>query len=229
MCGPIALAVAAIGVGMMGAMQSAQAAQAGAQAQAQQTIAVAKNEEILADYNADVVEETADYNNQVIENNIEVIEEARIDSFQRGADAAYEERVNTKRSNALGRAIAGSSGTVADTGTNLNLQVQNKLNGELRALTVMNNAEREAYGYEIDAVNERNRAKGLKYTSEQEAKGIRLGSQINTNNAYTAANNYQYAGALNAQTAIVGGVTRAVGQGYDLFATSARNPYNSKR
>lgn len=229
MCGPIALGIAAIGVGLMGAMQSASAAQSAGQAQAAQTIQVAKNEEVVAEYNAGVVEETADFNDAVIENNIEVLEDARIDAFQRGADGAYEERLNTRRSNALGRAIAGSSGTVADTGTNLDLQIQNKRNGELRALTVMNNAEREAYGIQLDIVNERNRQKGIRYTSDREAEGIRLGSRANMNNAYTAASNYQYAGNLNAQTALVGGVTRAVGQGYDLFSSSLKNPYSGRR
>lgn len=229
MCGPMILGIAAIGVGLMGAMQSASAAQSAGQAQAQQTILTAKNEEVVAEYNAGVVEETANYNNQVIENNIEVLEEARVDSLQRGADAAYEERLNTRRSNALGRAIAGSSGTQADTGTNLDLQIQNKINGEMRALNVMNNAEREAYGYTLDIVNEKNRAKGMKYTSDREAEGIRLGSRANTNNAYNAAANYQYAGNLNAQTALVGGVTRAVGQGYDLFSSSLKNPYSNRR
>lgn len=228
MCPPV-LAVAAVAMTVAAANQAAAAQQAAADAQASQVTYVAENEKILADRNADVVEKVGDYNAEVVENNIEVLEEAAGDSIQRGADAAAEARRQTRQSNAMGRSMAGSSGTLADTGTNLDLQIQNKMEGEITALTVMNNSEREAHGYMIDAVAEENRAKGIRYTSSEDAKGIRAGADVGVANANYAAENYRYAGALNAQTTLVSGYANATSMAYrfsnDIFGSSSMNPF----
>lgn len=231
MCPPV-LAVAAIGMTLAASAQAASAQQAAANAQASQVQYVANNEKVLADRNAQVVENTGEYNAQVVENNIKVLQRAEADSIQRGADSAAEARRQTRQSNAMGRAMAGSSGTVADTGTNLDLQIQNKMEGEITALTVMNGAEREAYGYKLDAIAEENRAKGIRYTSKEDATGIRAGADVGVANASYAAQNYRYAGALNAQTTLVTGFSSAAGMAYryggDIFSGSARNPFGGK-
>lgn len=223
------MAVASIAMGMAASAQAASAQRAAANSQAQQVIYVADNNKKVADYNAEVVENVGDYNATVVENNIDVLENAADDALQRGTDAAAESRLRTKRSNALGRAIQGSSGTQLDTGTNLDLQVQNRMNGEIAALSTMNQAEREAYGYRLDATNEKNRAQGIRYTSTQEAEQIRIGGKLGVANASYAADNYRYAGNLNANTTLISGYANAASQTYDLFASSARNPYSGGR
>lgn len=88
-------------------------------------------------------------NNQRIANfNASIKDREAADSVARGAEGAWKERVQATRANA--RLRANLSG-LADTGTSLQLQGQNAGMGEVNALTVLNNAEREAYGHKMDA------------------------------------------------------------------------------
>lgn len=127
MCSPI-LALA------YGAYAKIQQSSAQAAAETQQ----GQNEQRVDNYNAS------------IENNNAIIQaRAATDAESRGANDAGNVVQKTQQQDAEGRAQQGSSGFLADTGSNLNLVSQNAGTGEENALTVMNNAEREAYGYKI--------------------------------------------------------------------------------
>ena len=222
MCAPV-LAVAAIAVTAASTVYAASAAQASANAQAQQVIYTAQNEAAVADYNADVTENVTDYNVAVAEQNAQVYDQAADDAVERGAQAAADERDFSRRSSARGRAVAASSGTVVDVGTNLQLQLDNVLIGEMNALTAMNNGAREAYGYSLDATAERNRAKGIRYTGDMEAESIRLTGQVGLANARYAASNIQYGGKLEAMGTYLSGAASILQMGYktDIFAGNA--------
>ncbi len=133
MCEPTTLAIAATAVQAFGQIQQ------GAQASA-----------------------TAKANAQIAKNNQTIKEQAAQDAVQRGADNAGEARQKARAANAAFRAKAGSSGFLADTGSNLDIQEQNAGVGEENALTIQNNAEREAYGFKVGAMNDANSATQFK-------------------------------------------------------------------
>lgn len=222
MCGPV-LAVAAIAATAVSTAYSASAAQASANAQANQVVYQAQNEKAVADYNADNVQNVTDYNVDVAEENALVYDQAADDSLERGSRMAAAERDFSRRSSATGRAVAASSGTVVDMGSNLENQGDNALIGEMNALVAMNNAAREAYGYKLDSTAEKNRAKGIAYTGQLEAESIRVNGNVGVANANYSAENIRYGGDLEATGIMINGAAKMVNMAYktDIFAGNA--------
>lgn len=175
-----AIAVAALGLTAFSSYQQSKT-------QAQIIKNNASNQAAVADFNATATKNIGEFNAQQAEADALVFDEASEDSIARGVEAASDVRKQVKRSNARGRAAQGSSGLQVDTGTNLDLVVQNTAFGEMNAETIINNAEREAYGFRKQAASLRDDASGFRYTSGIQSQNIRLGSQVNTSNAiYTA-------------------------------------------
>lgn len=105
---------------------------------------------------------TAKANAQIARTNADIKNKQAADAMQRGADRAAIKREEARAATASLRARAGSTGILADTGTNLDLQEQNAGVGEMNSLTEINNAEREAYGFKIGAMNDLNDAARFK-------------------------------------------------------------------
>lgn len=101
---------------------------------------------------------TAKANQQVQQQNVVLNDRAAVDSEQRGADAAAMERQKAREANASLRVRNAGAGLLTDTGSSGALQDQNTGTGELNALTVANNAEREAYGYRVQSTSASNQA-----------------------------------------------------------------------
>lgn len=224
----VAMSAVSMVAGAQATRYEAAAAQNAGNAQATHVETVAQNENVAAEYNATAVENTAKYNQEVIENNIKVLRVAEQDALVRGTSAAAEERFAGRASNAEGRVAISSSGFKADTGSNLKLVLQNTRNAQMRSMMVMNDAEREAYGIRLDMTEAENQKRAIGYDAKLQAEQIRLGSTINKANAASSAANYRYAGNLNAQTALVSGTVRGLGQAADLFGGGGlKNPYRS--
>lgn len=166
-----------------------------ASAQAKSMVATAQNNQKIADYNAKVQEQNAEYQKK-----------AGVDALQRGADEASDARTRYKQATATARATAAGQGLLADTGTPGDLQDQNTTFGELNVLTARNNAEREAYGYNVKAND---------FLSE--ANNLRLQGQVGVNNAQYGAAVTRSNGLLNATSTLVTGGANA----YDKYITSA--------
>lgn len=217
MCDPVSIAVAAVATTVVSTVATANAQKAAANAQANQVQYQAQNEAAVNEWNAQATENITDFNESIAEENAKMFESAAVDAIQRGsADAAFE-RDFAKRGIATARAVQGAGGTVVDTGTNLDIVALNKQIGEMNALTVMNNAEREAYGYEVEATRERNRAKGIRYQGDLEAENIRLNSKVGLLNAEAGADNLRYSGRLNARSTLIQGTAQTIGAGRSLF------------
>lgn len=122
--------------------------------------------------------ETADYNAKVAEN-------AALDAQQRGAVAASEHQQKVRRMIATQAATASANGLLANTGTPLDIITDTAGMGKLDALRMLNNAGREAQGY------------------DQQSTLLK----IQGDNALTA-------GQLNAGAAIIGGTASAVDNFY---------------
>lgn len=131
MCEPTTLAIASIGASVIGTGMSAYGSmQQGkaAQSQANYQAAVARNNKIIADRQAD-------------------------DAIKRGSveEAAYRRQVSQLAGRQ--RATLAANGVVVDQGSALDITEDTAEYGELDALTIRSNAEREAYGYRVQGQN----------------------------------------------------------------------------
>lgn len=126
------------------------------------------------------IEVTAKNNAKIAEFNAQGQEIAGEDAIRRGAADAGVIRDNVRKANATGAARMAGSGLIANTGTNLDILSQNAGNGEFNALTVMNNAEREAYGYKSNA-------QSLRFGSTVDLANSKYQSKVTKNNGLLSA------------------------------------------
>lgn len=94
-----------------------------------------------------------DYNAAVARNNQIVAEQQAADAQRRGEVAETEQRRKVRMLAGTQRAALAASGVQLDQGTALDILGDTAAMGELDALTIRNNAEREAYGYRVQGVN----------------------------------------------------------------------------
>ena len=174
----------------------------------------AKSQAQSIDYTAQSNRSAAEYNAQVQENNAIVQDRAAQDARARGAESAATKREIARKANATGRARSASSGLLVDEGNYGDIQDQNVVTGELDALTTMNNAEREAYGYNVNASNARTQAKNIRYQAD-----------LGLNNASYQSSVVQQNGLLTAGTTVLSG---AVNYGKSAFPpTPTYTPYQN--
>lgn len=97
------------------------------------------------------------------------------DALQRGEIESDEQRQQTGQ--LIGAQRAGFAGNGIDVNSGSAGQVQNDSAalGELDALTLANNAAREAYGYRVQAQDQRQQGKLAKYQGKMNAVGSILG------------------------------------------------------
>ena len=169
MCDPVSMAVIGGGMAVMSSYQQYQQA---------------KSEKEMADYSA-----------KVSDQNAKIREQQALDAQNIGADNASAARQRWQRANATLRAVAGSGGVNPDTGTFGDLQDQNIITGETDVQTVLNNAQREAWGFKTEATNFRNDAALSRYKGKSA----------------------MYNGMLKAGTTLVTGL----GNAYGSYASSA--------
>ncbi|GFE61924.1 hypothetical protein [Geobacter sp. AOG2] len=112
--------------------------------------------------------EVADYNAKVAEN-------AARDANERGAIAAAEQRTKARQVIARQNAAMSAGGVDASTGTPLDLQTETAGVGELDALRVVNNAQRQAAGYKAQAGLEQFRGNAARTAGYFGAAGSILG------------------------------------------------------
>jgi len=129
--------------------------------------------------------ETADYNAKVQQN-------SALDAEQRGAQAAMEHQDKVRRLIGTQIADTASNGMMTNTGASLNILTDTAGFGKLDALKLLNNAGRQAQGYNDQA--------GL--------------LKVQGDNASTA-------GSLNGSAAVLGGVSSGISGFYSTKAAIA--------
>jgi hypothetical protein len=112
---------------------------------------------------------TANYNAEINNRNAEAADKAALDATQRGADEAAQVKERARRIAASQRAGAAGGGVSVDSGSALDLLTETAGMGELDALTTLNNAQREAYGFKSQATNQRMQAGAQKLQGDQAA------------------------------------------------------------
>ena len=112
---------------------------------------------------------------QAADYNAKMMEQSAQDTIQRGADSAAEHRQKVKKmisSQVVGYA---ASGVDPNTGTPLDVGVETAGMGELDALRIVNNAQREAWGLNTQASLVRYRGKMAGRAGTMNAVGSILG------------------------------------------------------
>lgn len=107
---------------------------------------VAANNAITAGYNADIQERAAS------------------DAEARGRIEEQQQRLRVKQAIGQQRSALAASGVQVDTGSALDVVADTSMFGEMDALTIRSNAEREAYGNRVNAFNYR--AQGQNFMAE---------------------------------------------------------------
>ncbi|QND53459.1 hypothetical protein HB779_17360 [Phyllobacterium sp. 628] len=95
------------------------------------------------------------YNAQVADMNAQLSDRRAKDALERGAQEEQKKRQEVARINGAQTAAMAANGVDLTFGSPLDTLVDTATLGELDALTIRTNANREAYDYRVDAVNKR--------------------------------------------------------------------------
>jgi type II secretory pathway component PulM len=126
-------------------------------------------------FNAYSSMEKGKYLDKVSKQNAAMSNQAADDALARGAVKADEQRITTQEVIGTQRAGFAANGIDVNSGSAGQVQNDSAALGELDALTIMNNAAREAYGYQVQAIDQRQQGKLAKYAGKMEAIGSILG------------------------------------------------------
>ena len=104
--------------------------------------------------NARAQQQQYDYQAQVNENNKQVAEWQAQDAIERGEVKEKQHRTKVDQLKGRQRSVLAASGVVVDDGSALDVLGDTAELGELDALTIRSNADREAYDYTVAGMNE---------------------------------------------------------------------------
>lgn len=121
------------------------------------------------------------------EKNAAFAEDAAEDAIVRGELNADEQRKKTQQTIGSQRTAFAGNGIDVNSGTAAIVQQDAAELGELDALTISNNAAREAYGYKVQASNDRTNAQYATANAESSAFGSLLGGASSAAGSYYGA------------------------------------------
>jgi hypothetical protein len=140
----------------------------------------------------------ADQQAAALRQNAFYLNQSAQDAKVRGIIDSDQARVQTQQAIGTQRAAMASNGGMVDEGSNAIIQQDTAQLGELDALTISNNAAREAYGFQVQAQDNLKTAKNLQ---KQAKKGV--------------------------LTSMLGGAIGGIGNGADLFGGGSTAPGTS--
>lgn len=113
-----------------------------------------------------------------LDRNAQFLSNAAADARKRGAYEADWQRVQTQSLIGSQRAAQAANGGLVDQDTNAIITQDTAQLGELDALTIANNAAREAYGYEVEASDARLTASNLRKQGKRAMTSSLLGGAL---------------------------------------------------
>jgi hypothetical protein len=119
------------------------------------------------------------YAKSVEQRNAELARLESTDALERGQIAEQRERLATRQRIGTSRAALAAQGIDVSMGSAADVQATEAAIGELDALTIRNNAAREAWGYQVEAEFATTRGNMAAFAGNQEAAGYRAES-LNT-------------------------------------------------
>jgi hypothetical protein len=123
---------------------------------------------------AKAIKNQAAYESQVYGINAELAEAQAVDAVARGAEAAGRHRARTRQVIGSQRAGLAAQGVDIGDGSAADVQADAATLGELDALTIENNAKREAWGYKVQASEYRNQSKLVRRGGRAMASAARM-------------------------------------------------------
>lgn len=119
------------------------------------------------------------YKQQVAEINAGFAEEQAADAVARGVEEEQRLRVQIRRAVGQTRAAYGAQGVEINEGSSADVQASIAYMGELDAITLRNNAAREAWGYKVQGASYRMQGGLDRYAGNMQAAGTILGGAYN--------------------------------------------------
>lgn len=149
---------------------------------------------------------------KALQQNAVYLNQAANDARARGRLESDYSRIETQGLIGTQRAAQAASGGEVNTDTNALLQQDVAQFGELDALTISNNAAREAYGYEVEAQGMQSQAKQLKKAAKRAPlQGLLSGATQGLGSAYSSgALNGLFGGAKGAGAPNLQGQSKAL-------------------
>jgi hypothetical protein len=106
-------------------------------------------------------------NKKILERNAELARIAKVDALRRGGVRETIQRIKTAKIIGKQRAAAGASGVSVESGSTVDVMADARMMGELDSLIIRNNAAREAWGFEAQALNFDYQQGVLQYKQDQ--------------------------------------------------------------
>lgn len=157
---------------------------------------------------------SAEYQAAVDRNNQQVAEWQTKDALDRGKEAERQQRLKVQSALGSQRAAMAANGVDLSSGSPLDILGDTTMYGEMDALTIRSNAEREAYGYRVQSQNFASNAQlsQMRGSSAQTAGMIGAGSTLLTG-AGQVANTWAKFGSNGTSytSGVRGGYGRLVG------------------
>lgn len=127
------------------------------------------------------------YQSAVANQNADIAEAQAQDSVNRGNAQAAEIRNRNRQAAGTQAATMGATGADLSTGNALDIFGDTAQFGELDALTTVNNAQREAYGYQVQSTNAKAQAKGAESAGRDAVTLTLMSAPLKAYGAYQMA------------------------------------------
>jgi len=127
---------------------------------------------------AEGARQKARFQADVLKQNAKIADMQAEDVLRRGEEAVFEKRLEGKRVIGAQRAALAAQGIELGSGSALDIQGDTAAQAEIDALTIRNNAFREAMGYRMRAGQLRTEARGTRLFGSLTAQQTLLGSGV---------------------------------------------------
>jgi len=165
----------------------------------------AASAEKIGEQNAAFIEQGSEENAQILEFNARMKEALAIDAIARGKETELRYRTEVKGFIGSQRSAYAGQGVDIGDGSALEVQMDTAHQGELDALLIGLNSAREAWGYKVEAQDQRNQAGAIRRLGKVEAKNTRDVARANAMSLRLGGNAAQQAGNLGGASSILSG------------------------
>ncbi len=171
----------------------------------------ARSIEQISELNAQLIEQGAETNAQIADYNARMAEARARDAIYRGRENEQRFRVDLRGFIGAQRASYAGQGVDVAQGSALEVQADTAYQGELDALTLRVNAAREAWGFRVEAEDERMQARAMRKLGTLEAESKRKVGRAEALSTRMSGQYAKSAGNYGAASTILSG-------GANLFA-----------
>jgi hypothetical protein len=116
------------------------------------------------------------YEGDILDQNAAAADLQAADAIARGAESVARSRVAGRSLTGSQRASMASQGIDAGSGSAADVITNDQTLGEFDALTITQNAQREAWGFQVEATNDRGQANLARMGGRNQAASLRAGS-----------------------------------------------------